>query len=257
MAEGVAAFLRENPEIGVRVVNDNWAALVAALRRRELDFVVAAPPPPEEGTDLAVQPLSFRQGRFLVRPGHPLVGKPDPSLADVVAWPLICTGRLPAPLTDRLLRARSGARARQPLPDVACESHEMMRLIARTTDHVLLSMLSANAAAVAAGELVALPLVDPAIGVTFSILRLESRTLPPIADALAASIVTADRATRRGGARARRNAARPRSQVHTRAATPCCGGVRGTLSALAAGGLPCKAVQIPAARVVARVPASL
>ena len=62
--------------VGVRVVNDNWAALVAALRRRELDFVVAAPPPPEEGTDLAVQPLSFRQGRFLVRPGHPLVGKP-------------------------------------------------------------------------------------------------------------------------------------------------------------------------------------
>jgi DNA-binding transcriptional LysR family regulator len=195
MAEGVAAFLRENPEIGVRVVNDNWAALVAALRRRELDFVVAAPLPPEEGTDLAVQPLSFRQGRFLVRPGHPLVGRGDPSLADIVAWPLICTGRLSAPITDRVLRARSGARARQPLPDVACESHEMMRHVARTTDHVLLSMLSANTAAVAAGELVALPLVDPAIGVTFSILRLESRTLPPIADALARSIVTADRAT--------------------------------------------------------------
>jgi DNA-binding transcriptional LysR family regulator len=195
MAEGLAAFLRENPEIGVRVVNDNWAALVAALRRRELDFVVAAPPPPEEGTDLAVQPLSFRQGRFLVRPGHPLVGKRGLSLADIVAWPLICTGRLSAPVADRLLNGRSGARTRQPLPDVACESHEMMRHIARTTDHVLLSMLSANVAALAHGELIALTLVDPAIGVSFSILRLESRTLPPIADALARSIVTADRAT--------------------------------------------------------------
>jgi hypothetical protein len=71
----------------------------------------------------------------------------------------------------------------------------MMRHIARTTDHVLLAMLSATPVAVAAGELVALPLVDPSIGVTFSILRLESRTLPPIADVLAASIVTADRAT--------------------------------------------------------------
>ena len=193
-AEGVAAFLRENSDVAVRVVNDNWVALIAALRRRELDLVVAAPPPPEEGADLAVQPLSLRQGRFFVRPGHPLLGKPDLTLDDIVAWPLICTGRLSAPITERLLQARSGQRMRQPLPDVACESHEMMRHIARTTDHVLLSILSANAAAVAGGELIALPVVDPAIGATFAILRLESRTLPPIADALARAIVAADRA---------------------------------------------------------------
>ncbi len=194
VADAVAAFLRENPDVAVRVVNDNWVTLVAALRRRELDLVVAAPPPPEEGTDLAVQTLSFRQGRFLVRPGHPLLDKPDLTLADVVGWPLICTGRLSASIADRLLKARSGARKRHSLPDVACESHEMMRHIARATDHVLLSTLSANAAAVARGEVIALPVVDPAIGATFAILRLESRTLPPIADALARAIDGADRA---------------------------------------------------------------
>ena len=51
VAEGVAAFLRENPDVAVRVVNDNWVALIAALRRRELDLVVAASPPPEEGAE--------------------------------------------------------------------------------------------------------------------------------------------------------------------------------------------------------------
>jgi hypothetical protein len=69
-----------------------------------------------------------------------------------------------------------------------------VRHIARATDHVLLSTLSANAAAVARGEVIALPVVDPAIGATFAILRLESRTLPPIADALARAIDGADRA---------------------------------------------------------------
>lgn len=199
VAEGVAAFLRENPDVAVRVVNENWVALVAALRRRELDLVVSAAPPPAEAADLVVQPLSFRQGRFLVRPGHPLLAKPDSTLADIVAWPLICTGRLPAVLTDHLLRARSGARTRQPLPDVACDSSEMMRHIARTTDHVLLSVLSANADALAAGQLVALPFVDPAIGSTFAILRLQARTLPPIAEALARAIAVADRAAARIG----------------------------------------------------------
>jgi len=199
VAEGIAAFLRENPDVAVRVVNENWVALVAALRRRELDLVVSAAPPPAEAADLVVQTLSFRQGRFLVRPGHPLLAKPDPSLADIVAWPLICTGRLPAVLTDHLLRARSGARSRQPLPDVACDSSEMMRHIARTTDHVLLSVLSANAEALEAGQLVALPLVDPTIGSTFAILRLQARTLPPVADALARAIAAADRDAARIG----------------------------------------------------------
>jgi hypothetical protein len=76
---------------------------------------------------------------------------------------------------------------------------EMMRHIARTTDHVLLSVLSANPDALAAGQLVALPLVDPAIGSTFAILRLQARTLPPVADALARAIAVADRAAARIG----------------------------------------------------------
>ena len=196
MAAAIADFLGRNPEVGVRIVNDNWVALVAALRRRELDFVVAAPPPAGEATDLSVQPLSHRQGCFLVRRGHPLLATREPSLADVAAWPLVCTGRLPASIIDLLLQARGAQRRRQPVPDVACESHEMMRRIARTTDHVLLSTLAANADAIAAEELVVLPVTDPAIGVTFSVLRLEARTLPPVADDLVRAIVAADRAAR-------------------------------------------------------------
>jgi DNA-binding transcriptional LysR family regulator len=195
MADALGAFVRKNPGVAIRLVNDNWVALVAALRRRELDFVVAAPPSPEESAGLATQSLSLRQGYFLVRPGHPLLGRRKLSLADIAAAPIICTGRLPAAITRCLLEARHGGDAGRPLPDVACESHEMMCHIARATDHVLLSPLSAHATAIAAGDLLALPLVEPRISVAFAILRLESRTLPPVAEELMREIVAADRAT--------------------------------------------------------------
>ena len=198
MAEAVARFLRKNPAVGIRLVNDHWVALVAALRRRELDFVVAAPPPPEEATGLVTQPLSLRQGYFLVRPGHPLLSRRELSLADVAACPIICAGRLSAAITECLLAARKRRDPGRPIPDVACESHEMMRHIARATDHVLLSTLAANATAVAAGDLVVLPFVDPRISAVFAILRLEARTLPPIADDFILEVVAADRAALAG-----------------------------------------------------------
>lgn len=192
MPEALSTFLRRNPGVGVRLVNDNWAVLVAGLRRRDLDFVVAAPPSPAESSGIDVRPLSLRQGYFLVRPGHPLLARQRPGLVDVVACPIICAGRLTAAITDCLLGARQAADTGRPIPDVACESHEMMREIAKATDHVLLSSLAANARALAAGELVVLPLVEPGLGVAFSILRLTARTLAPIADELIQLIVAAD-----------------------------------------------------------------
>jgi hypothetical protein len=59
---------------------------------------------------------------------------------------------------------------------------------------VLLSSLFANAKEIAAGELFVLPFVDPRISVAFAILRLEARTLPPIAEALIREVIAADRA---------------------------------------------------------------
>jgi DNA-binding transcriptional LysR family regulator len=194
VADALAAFLGRNPGVAVRVANDNWVGLIAGLRRREFDFIVAAPPAPDEATDLASVLLTPRQGRFLVRPGHPLMSRPTVTLADVAAFPLVCTSRLNPGITAALLEARAGRGSAGPIPDVACESHEMMRRIVAATDHVLVSVIAANARPIAAGELAVLPLVDPRIASTFAVIRLRERTLPPIADALVDAVVAADRA---------------------------------------------------------------
>ena len=195
MADALAAFLGRNPGVAVRVVNENWVGLVAGLRRREFDFVVAAPPVPDEATDLASVLLSPRQGRFLVRQGHPLVARPGITLADVAAFPLVCTSRLNPGMTAALLEARAARGSAGPIPDVACESHEMMCRVVAGTDHVLISAIAANARAIAAGELAVLPLVDPRIASKFAVIRLRERTLPPIADELVDAVIAADRAT--------------------------------------------------------------
>ena len=194
MGAAVGAFLRTNPTVGIRLVNDNWVALVAGLRRREMDFVVAAPPSAEESAGLAAQHLTPRQGYFLVRTGHPLLGRGELTLAEIAAQPIVCTARLPVAMTEVLLKARGSQAAGRSIPDVACESHEMMRQVALATDHVLLSSLGANTKAIAAGELVVLPIVDPRISVAFAILRLDARTLPPIAEELIREVIAADRA---------------------------------------------------------------
>lgn len=223
VAEGVSGFLRRNPGVSIRVVNDNVMALASALRRRELDLIVAAQPAIEEGADLAMRPVSRRQGMFLVRAGHPLLANRQLALADLARFPVVCTGRLPPPVADVLLEARGTPQPARPLPDVACESVEMMLRIARTTDHVLLSTLAANAEAVDRGTLVPLPIVEPRLEVGFAVIRLQGRTLPPIADDLVDDLIAADRVTaevervqmetlQRAWKRARASAAGPRAR---------------------------------------------
>jgi DNA-binding transcriptional LysR family regulator len=194
MAEGIGAFLRKNPRVDIRLVNDNGVMLIAALRRRELDFVVAAQPSPEEATDLMLQPLSSRQGCFLARSGHPLLSKPDLTLDDIAAYPVISTSRFSTAMPMVALASRRNREGNRPVPDVACESVEMMRKIAMATDHLLLAAVAACSEAVDRGELVPLPLVDPRLQVAFAVIGLQGRSLPPIADELIEDLVAADRA---------------------------------------------------------------
>jgi DNA-binding transcriptional LysR family regulator len=195
VATATSNFLRTNPNVSIRVVNDNWAELVTSLRRREVDFIVAAMPADDEAADVVTRPLTSRQGRFLVRPGHQLLSKRQLSLEDVVAYPIISTSRLTSSIVDRLLAARKNHDAKRPLVDVSCESTEMMRLIATATDHVLLSPLGVFVDTVERGELVALPVIDPRISATFAVIRLVARTLPAITEEFIASVVAADRAS--------------------------------------------------------------
>jgi len=194
MTDAVARFAAKHPGVSVRLVNEPWTMLIAALRRRELDFVVSAIPPADQLAGLTANPLSPRLGRFLVRPSHPLAHAASGlSLADITAHPIVSSGRLPAWIVETLAKARDRKAAGRSIPDLACESHDMMCDVAAATDHVVMTTLSAAVRWIERGALVPLVSSGVEIVVPFGILEVEGRTLPPIADELIREVVDADR----------------------------------------------------------------
>ena len=223
MPQAMTAFLAANPEVDVRVINDNWATLLAMLRRRELDLMVAAAPSAADAVELDVTMLSPRQGFFIVRPGHPLARLDAPTLAEVVAFPLATTSRMGPQLTETIRKARSEDQGSRGVPEFGCESFTMLKSVVRGTDHVLIATPSIVADELERGELRVLPLVEPLVATSFAVMKLRNRTLSPVAEHLVAAIENADRivaqADRAGEARllrtgiapgGAREAARPR-----------------------------------------------
>lgn len=197
MGTSISAFLRRNPRVAVRLVTGDWTSLVAALRRRDVDLIVAGRADPSDSGDLAMHPLMHRQAHFFVRPGHPLLARKELSLKLVLAHPIVSAARLPARLARYLLASLQDVNDAQGrmMPDVRCESVDLVRQIALATDHVMLATIAANQKSLESGELAVLPLADPLIGADFAVIHLEGKSLPPIATGFIDDVIEADRAS--------------------------------------------------------------
>lgn len=192
MGAALGAFMAAHPAVAVAVATDHWANLLDLLRRREIDIVVGQPPSPADATDVAITRLHDRVGVFIVRAGHPLTAVPAPSIEDVASYPIATSARVGAGIAEVLRKARAGGRTTP--ADLACASFPLMKEALQHTDHVLLATLTMVEDAVCAGTLARLPLRDPRIASSFAVMRLASRTLPPVAEHLVEAIVAADAA---------------------------------------------------------------
>ncbi len=68
----------------------------------------------------------------------------------------------------------------------------MMRRIATATDHVLMSAVAGVFVRSTGANSSRCPSVDPRLEVAFAVIRLQGRTLPPIADELIEDFFAAD-----------------------------------------------------------------
>jgi len=184
VAEAVGRTSRDRPGTRARMVVSDPISIVSMVGRRELDLAVAETTIVPDEADWLVTPLSRHQGYFVVRAGHPLEAIPDPALAQILAFPLVMTGRLPPRVLDPLLkRSPALGAALKAIPAIAVESLTMMKIIAAASDAVALLSLSAVADELAGGRLVALNRVEPWLHTQFGIVRLRRRTLSPMATA--------------------------------------------------------------------------
>jgi LysR family cys regulon transcriptional activator len=92
LPKGIQAFRDEYPDIRIRLLARAYDPLIQLVRSGELDMAFCSPPPAD---DLSLEFLElFEYNAVLMTPlGHPLIGRSNVTLEDVVSSPLILPGQ--------------------------------------------------------------------------------------------------------------------------------------------------------------------
>ena len=92
LPKGIQAFRKEYPDIRIRLLARAYDPLIQLVRSGEIDMAFCSPPPADDPS-LEFQEL-FEYNAVLMTPlGHPLMGRNDITLEDVVSAPLILPGQ--------------------------------------------------------------------------------------------------------------------------------------------------------------------
>jgi LysR family transcriptional regulator of gallate degradation len=122
----VGRTLERNPAVRVRVEGGFDDVLLRALRRGEVDFIVAELPSPEMAQDLTLMPLTSDSLGVICRAAHPLLRRRRIAMADLLAYPWVMPPR--STRTQRRLEALFVA-AGLPPPETRVETESMAFLI--------------------------------------------------------------------------------------------------------------------------------
>jgi DNA-binding transcriptional LysR family regulator len=168
----VARLLRKRERLQVTVMTNHWVSLFQALRRREVELVVASTALADEDPRLRVEPLTHSQLYFVVRPDHPLAARQRVALADILRFPVATTSRVTSPNMEMLLKAASPGKQDR-LRTIACESLAMIKGILRGSDAIAFLPLRAMLGEIRSGALALLPLRPPWLRGRFGIVTLR------------------------------------------------------------------------------------
>ncbi|MFC7477813.1 LysR family transcriptional regulator [Dankookia sp. GCM10030260] len=167
------------PNIRLRLATANWAEVPRSVREREAAIGIADLGDLGEAPDLQVERLHPMPAVFLVRPGHPLAAPGEPlDLARIMASPFVFLGRAPRRIQQPLVLAREQARqAGQPhpaFPAIMLESPAAAIMAVQASNAVAGTTIVLAEAAIAAGQVVALPWRAPWMEAQLGILRLHN-----------------------------------------------------------------------------------
>ncbi|MFO1082010.1 MAG: LysR family transcriptional regulator [Reyranellaceae bacterium] len=174
----VTAFRRRHRRIRVRIETLAWPAALVELQAQRCDIAVLTAGAALERGDLAVEPLPPQRLVFAVGRRHPLARAAQPSLAQILAHPLVTTAQLLPRLHRALAEARGGGRrADIPFPAVQVESATAWLTLVEGDDCVALTTPATAARFVAARRLAVLPVEAPWLATRHAVAQVPSR--PP------------------------------------------------------------------------------
>lgn len=170
------------PGVNARVTVNNTEYLSQHLRAEELDFFVADLRNIETSPDFAVEGIGHLAASFYVRPSHPLLSGASPRFADLLPYG-VASVRIPAAVQALLVQSLGlEPGSRFPLA-VECDSVEVLKTLAQTTDAVAACPDQGVVAELAEGRLARLDVADfPTTYSDVGVVSLKGRTHSPIAE---------------------------------------------------------------------------
>ncbi len=175
----LARMLAVQPRVQIRFASVNWRQALMQLRDREAELAILEISEFEGEADLVIEPLQRHPGAFALRAGHPLAGRTDLALADILRFPLCFMGRTP----DRIARHFAAARkvmqrdgeSYPTFPAAAVESAMAALLVARASDAVVPVSHAQAAPWQRSGEIVLLRWHEPWLCTEFGVVHLRAR----------------------------------------------------------------------------------
>lgn len=181
LLDTVLRFRATHPEVALSVQTGMNRTLIDLLKADVLDLVIGRMDDPVTMEGLWFESLGPEPLTLVVRAGHPLGDEARPTMADVLAWPLVvpAIGSIPRHSTESLL-ARHGAS----LPEGCLETADayLSRLVTQQSDSVWFAPLSAARLAVEAGELTLLRIDTQGTEEPIGLLRRSDRALEAVAE---------------------------------------------------------------------------
>ena len=164
------------PSVCVRVEVNNSDFLAAHLRAEELDFYMAEVRNVTAADDLTITRVAHLSAGFYVRPGHPLLARPEIESAALVPFG-IASVRVPE-VVQQGLALLMGVPQGQRLPlAVECDDLTLLKALAMRTDTVIASTDAGTADDVRHKRLVRLNVVNlPPLFADMAIVSLKGRS---------------------------------------------------------------------------------
>jgi DNA-binding transcriptional LysR family regulator len=177
--EAVGRLSAAAPGIRIEIIESQWRELVPRLLSGEVGVVVAEMSGMAAEPRLVVEPLPVHRGRFYCRPGHPLAGRRDLDLQQILQYPLVGI-RLPGRFGQFLPSAAvvPDLLTGDMLPRITTTSTSTAREIIKRSDGIGLGTREI-AAELRAGTLVELEVRAAALETRYGIARLRDRSASP------------------------------------------------------------------------------
>lgn len=177
-----ATMLSLRPETRLVAASMNWLDVLHAVREREAELgILDLSAVERDAADLVVEPLQRHPAFFVVRAGHPLAGRADVTLPEILAFPFVFLGKVPKWLVALFAKAREAAHAKGSVhpsfPALIHESPTASLQVVLASDAVAVAMMPIVRLALQTGEIVALPWQEPWARTNFGVIHVRGRLL--------------------------------------------------------------------------------